>query len=72
MRTWKTDRLLGRPTMIGLLAITMVIASCASNDAGTRKAAVAKTVATDTAAAQQQKPVKLRYYGGPKSPMYPE
>jgi len=72
MRTWNTGRLLGRPTVVGLLAIAMIIASCASNDAGTRKAAVTKTVATDTTAARQQKPVKLRYYGGPKSPMYPE
>jgi hypothetical protein len=69
---WKTGRLLGRPAMVGLFAIAMIIASCVSNDARTRKAAVTKTAATDATAAQQQKPVKLRYYGGPKSPMYPE
>jgi hypothetical protein len=23
-------------------------------------------------AAPQEKPIKLRYYGGPKSPMYPQ
>jgi hypothetical protein len=53
--------------MIGLLAIAIGIAGCASNDAGARKAAV-----MDATAAQQQTPVKLRYYGGPKYPMYPE
>jgi hypothetical protein len=57
----------GRPAVVGLLAIAMVVASCVTNDAGARKTALAKSVA-----AQQEKPVKLRYYGGPKSPMYPE
>jgi hypothetical protein len=40
----------------------MIIAGCVTNDAGARK----------TALTQQEKPVKLRYYGGPKYPMYPE
>jgi hypothetical protein len=52
--------------VVGLLAIAM-IACCVTNDAGERKTAPAKTAAT-----QQEKPVKLRYHGGPKSPMYPE
>lgn len=48
-------------------AIVFIAASCTNSDAGARKAALtkAKTV-------QQQKPIKLRYYGGPKYPMYPE
>jgi hypothetical protein len=55
----------------------MIISSCASNDARMRKSAAMKTAATSTAVAdttvmQQEKTVKLRYYGGPKSPMYPE
>jgi hypothetical protein len=77
MGTRKTGRLLGRPTIVGLLAIGMIISSCASNDARMRKSAAMKTAATstavtDTTVMQQEKTVKLRYYGGPKSPMYPE
>jgi len=57
-----------RPVIIGLLsAVALVGAACASSTAGARKEATVKT-----GAPQQQKPVKLRYYGGPKSPMYPE
>jgi hypothetical protein len=48
-------------------AVTLSLTGCATSDAATRKAPPAKA---DTA--QQQKPVKLRYYGGPKYPMYPE
>jgi hypothetical protein len=66
MKTWRIKPT-GRTAAVGLLATAMIIASCATNDAGARKAAPAKTAAT-----QQEKPVKLRYYGGPKSPMYPE
>jgi hypothetical protein len=66
MRTWRIQPV-GRPAVVGVLAIAIVIAGCVTNDAGARKAALAKA-----AAAQQEKPVKLRYYGGPKSPMYPE
>jgi hypothetical protein len=66
MRTWSIQSV-GRPAVVGLLAIAMIIASCVTNDAVARKTTPAKAVAT-----QQEKPVKLRYYGGPKSPMYPE
>jgi hypothetical protein len=65
MRTLRFKRA-GRPALVGLLAIA-IVASCVTNDAGARKTALAKSVA-----AQQEKRVKLRYYGGPKSPMYPE
>jgi hypothetical protein len=42
-------------------------ASSAKIDARARRMA---PVAANTI--QQQKPIKLRYYGGPKYPMYPE
>jgi hypothetical protein len=48
-------------------AIAVIAAGCSNSDAGARKAALMKAKA-----APQEKPVKLRYYGGPKSPMYPE
>jgi hypothetical protein len=48
-------------------AIVLIMAGCTNSDAGTRKAALMKASMT-----QQQKPIKLRYYGGPKYPMYPE
>jgi len=43
------------------------VAGCTNSDAGARKAAL-----MNASTAQQQKPIKLRYYGGPKYPMYPE
>ena len=47
-------------------AIAVVAAGCSDSEAGARKAAVVKANAQP-----QEKPIKLRYYGGPKSPMYP-
>jgi hypothetical protein len=51
-------------------AISMIAAGCSTSDAGVRKAALMK--ASAASAAPQEKPVKLRYYGGPKYPRYPE
>lgn len=48
-------------------AIAVIAAGCSGSEAGARKAAVVKA-----SAAPQEKPIKLRYYGGPKSPMYPQ
>jgi hypothetical protein len=48
-------------------AIAVVAAGCTNSDAGARKAALMKA-----SAAPQEKPIKLRYYGGPKYPRYPE
>jgi hypothetical protein len=68
MRTSTFERLLSRPAIIWLLgAVALSTTSCTNSDAGARRAAL-----RDAAAAQEQKPVKLRYYGGPKYPMYPE
>jgi hypothetical protein len=48
-------------------AIGVIAAGCTNSDAGARKAALMKA-----STAQQEKPIKLRYYGGPKYPRYPE
>jgi hypothetical protein len=67
MKTSTTTVPLGQPFARLAVAIAFIIAGCASSDAGGRKATVVKARATQQ---QQQKPVKLRYYGGPKYPMY--
>jgi hypothetical protein len=47
-------------------AILLLVAISASSEARVRHS----TVMT-TGTVQQPKPIKLRYYGGPKYPMYP-
>jgi hypothetical protein len=48
--------------IVGLVtAVALLLAGCASSEAGKRRGEVQPP----------PKPVKLRYYGGPKSPMYP-
>jgi hypothetical protein len=65
------------PKRIGSFAIVvagviaMIVAGCINSDARARKAAVAKVSAAPIQSQQSEKPIKLRYYGGPKSPMYP-
>ncbi len=44
----------------------MITASCMNSEAGVQAAL------TKASTAQQERPAKLRYYGGPKSPMYLE
>jgi hypothetical protein len=64
-------------TLVGVIAV--IWAGCAASDARARKPAATQVSAppaqqVSAPAVQQdqaQKPVKLRYYGGPKSPMYP-
>jgi hypothetical protein len=64
-------------------ACVLIAAMCSNSNAGRWTAPTrASSTKTDVGArgmapiaastAQQQKPIKLRYYGGPKSPMYPE
>jgi hypothetical protein len=65
-------------------ASVLVAAACMNSNADPRRTAPTKTSSTKidagargmapmaTSTLQQQKPIKLRYYGGPKSPMYPE
>ena len=49
-------------------AVAVLVAGCISGSADARKAAQWKS---STQSQPEEKPVKLRYYGGPKSPMYP-
>jgi hypothetical protein len=49
-------------------AIALIMAGCTSSDAVIRK----KALTTTASSVQREKPVKLRYYGGPKNPRYPE
>ena len=66
MRTSMIAKRLGWPAiwLTGMMAL--FITGC-TGDAGARKAALMKA-----SAIPQEKPIKLRYYGGPKYPMYPE
>jgi hypothetical protein len=66
MRASIIEKPLSEPIMLLAGVFALIAASCTSSEAGAHKAGLAK------AAAQQEKPIKLRYYGGPKSPMYPE
>jgi hypothetical protein len=73
MKTLRIEKRLGRPAiaLAGTIAlagaIALIVAGCASGEAAGRK-----KVLTAASSAQQEKPVKLRYYGGPKYPRYPE
>jgi len=52
-------------------AVAMIAAGCISSDARARKATAAKASPAPIQSQQPEKPIKMRYYGGPKSPMYP-
>jgi hypothetical protein len=67
MKTSRTEKRLIWPSISLAGAIALITAGCTNSDAGARKAALMKA-----SAAQQEKPIKLRYYGGPKYPRYPE
>jgi hypothetical protein len=66
MRTSRIEKPLSWPTIWLAGAIALNMAGCTNSDAGARKAALMN------ASSAHQKPIKLRYYGGPKYPMYPE
>jgi hypothetical protein len=52
-------------------AIALIMAVSGSSQGAVRKATAAKSsAAAQEGTAQQQKPVKPRYFGGPKSAMY--
>jgi hypothetical protein len=74
MTIWRNKPLPDRLALVGPLAFAVILVGSTGSDARARKIAHVKTVASAKIAATmpQQKPVKLRYYGGPKSPMYPE
>jgi hypothetical protein len=67
MRTPGIKKPFSWPTIWLAGAVVLIMAGCTNSDTGTRKAALMKA-----SSAQEQKPIKLRYYGGPKYPMYPE
>ena len=52
-------------------AFATIAAGCISSDARARKASATKASTSPIQSQQPEKPIKLRYYGGPKSPMYP-
>ena len=70
MTTTRIERPHSWPIVWLAVAIAVIAAGCTSSDAGARKAALMKASAASVA--PQEKPVKLRYYGGPKYPRYPE
>jgi hypothetical protein len=65
------------PKTIGSFAIVlagafaMITVGCISSDARARKAPVTKASTLPIQSQQPEEPIKMRYYGGPKSPMYP-
>jgi hypothetical protein len=52
-------------------AIVLVVVISTSSQAGRRNTPVMRTGTVQQHTLQQQQPIKLRYYGGPKYPMYP-
>jgi hypothetical protein len=68
MRIKRIEKRLSWPIIWLASAIAVIAAGCTDSDAGARKAALMKA----SVAPPQEKPVKLRYYGGPKYPRYPE
>jgi hypothetical protein len=67
MKTSRIEKRLSQPAIALAGAIVLITAGCTNGEAAGRKKAV-----TAASSAQQEKPVKLRYYGGPKYPRYPE
>jgi hypothetical protein len=55
----------GLATVAFATVLTLIVAGCASSEAGTRKGMKRASVVVHP----QEKPHQLRYYGGPKSPM---
>jgi len=67
MWTSRIEKPLRRPTILLAGAIALIAAVGTNSEAGARKAVLKKA-----STIQQAKPIKLRYYGGPKSSMYPK
>jgi hypothetical protein len=54
------------------ISLAGAIVLVAASEAGAHKAVLIKhSTAQQQKPVHQQKPIKLRYYGGPKYPMYP-
>jgi hypothetical protein len=67
MGTSRIEKLVIWPSICLTGAIALIAAGCTYSDAAARKAVPMKVSTT-----QHEKLVKLRYYGGPRYPMYPE
>ena len=67
MRTPRIEKRHSWPIVWLTTAIAVIVAGCTSSDPGARKAALMKA-----SAPPHEKPIELRYYGGPKYPRYPE
>jgi hypothetical protein len=67
MKTARIKKELTWPAIWLASTIAVVAAGWNNSDAGPRTSGQIKTNA-----APQEKPIKLRYYGGPKYPMYPQ
>ena len=67
MKTGGIKKSVSWPAIWLASAIALIGAGCSSSDTDARKAAFAKAKA-----APPEKPIELRYYGGPKYPMYPQ
>ncbi len=67
----KFERPVGRSVVWLAGAMALMAAATTVSEARKREVRAAKACAP-AAPVQQQKPIRLRYYGGPKSPMYPE
>ena len=66
-----SPRRIGSFTIVLAGTFAMIAAGCVSSDARARKAAATQMSAAPIESQQLEKPIKMRYYGGPKSPMYP-
>jgi hypothetical protein len=69
--TMNSPKSIGSFAIVLAGAVAMIVAGCFSSDARARKAAPAKASTAPVQSQQPEKPIKMRYYGGPKSPMYP-
>jgi hypothetical protein len=73
MRLSGIERAPGWQVVWSAAVIALVMAAVTRAEAGVRKSTVAKTYGQVAIAQQQsQKPIRLRYFGGPKSMMSPE
>jgi hypothetical protein len=67
MGTPRIETLAIRSTICLTDAIALIAAGCTHGDAAVRKVAPMKASTT-----QHEKPITLRYSGGPNYPMYPQ
>jgi hypothetical protein len=67
MKTARIKKELIWPAICLASTIAVISSGCNNSDAGPRTAVQMKANA-----APQEKPIKLRYYGGPKYAMYPQ